>query len=188
MLKWIKDRASRKRITRSRSKGQLDYQSLEPRQLLAVSAALSSGEFTLTGDASANDLYLRVDGVTGNLEWSEDGVNYTDDLDSSTSTPETHTLSAIDPLSVKIETKGGVDSILLDIDGTAGLKNVTVDGGANIDSIVVTSDLDLLETGGKLDIQVEDVSIKTGVLVAAPKGINIISPVNQGFIEIGEKH
>ncbi len=186
MLKWIKDRKSRKHSSRSRSKGQLDYQSLEPRQLLAVSAALSSGEFTLTGDVSANDFYLRVDAGTGNLQWSEDGFNYTDDLDSSTSTSETHTLSPADPLSVKIETKGGNDSIELDMGGTEGLKNVTVDGGANIDSIVVKSDLDLLETGGKLDINVEDISVQTGVLVAAPKGIHIESPVNRGFIELGE--
>ena len=67
MLKWTKDRASRKRNSRTLFQGQLDYQSLEPRQLLAVSAALSSGEFTLTGNLDRT-IFTRGQGPLGNVD------------------------------------------------------------------------------------------------------------------------
>jgi hypothetical protein len=90
------------------------------------------------------------------------------------------------PISVTIEGKGGQDTHDLDIGAHIGLKNVTVVGGVNIDSLTISSDLNLLPTGSKLDVKVEQNTVADNSLIAAPLGLTITDPVFDGNISIGE--
>lgn len=187
MFKWIYAQHAKANKPKSRAKSNLAYGPLEPRQLLATSATFTGGEFTLTGDFAADDFVVQVDPLTNRLTWSEDGGTPTDDLDNTVAGVQFYEMgNPATPISVTIEGKGGQDSIKLDIGTNIGIKDVTIDGGANIDSLTIQSDLNLLPTSGKLDVKVEQSSIADNSFIAAPLGFSIKDPGFDGNIIIGD--
>jgi len=85
MLVWNKkNRKNKKRKSRQRSN--LSYQTLERRQLLAVTASLNPAgtELTLTGDGAGDEVQVSVN-TAGELQWTQDGpLNFTNDLHTAT--------------------------------------------------------------------------------------------------------
>ncbi len=158
----------------------LNYDSLEPRQLLA-SADLSGNNFTLEGDSNGNQVFLRVD--SGQLQWSEDGVNFTSDLDSTDPNDQTYNLDISNPLNLTINMNNGLNEAFLDLQGEAGLGNVEITDGEMVDAVTIQSDLDLLPTSGSLNINVESVTVSNGTQIAAPSGITIDATL-QGQVTI----
>ncbi|MDE0936730.1 MAG: hypothetical protein OSA89_12505 [Mariniblastus sp.] len=186
MFKWIYAQNSQSNKPNSRTKANLAYGPLEPRQLLATTATFTGGEFTLTGDLGGDDFVIQVDS-SNHLTWSENGGTPTDDLDNTDPGVQFYAMgNPATPISVTIEGKGGQDTVELDIGPNIGLKNVTVDGGANIDSLTIQSDLNLLPTGGKLDVKVEQNTIADNTFIAAPLGFTIKDPGFDGNITIGD--
>ena len=129
------------------------------------------------------------------LQWSQNGGPFTNDLHTATTTglPETYLMSAPGtapgtPLTVTIDMGFGNDTLELDLAGHTGWQDVEgVDAGdADIDSVRIVSDLDLLSAGGALDIQAEETAVSTNVIVAAPEGISISGTGHDALIEIGE--
>lgn len=186
MFKWIYAQNSKSNKPNSRNKSNLTYGPLEPRQLLATTATFTGGEFTLTGDIGADDFVIQVDS-NNHLTWSENGGTPTDDLDNIVPGVQFYAMgNPATPISVTIEGKGGQDKVELDIGPNIGLKNVTVDGGANIDSLTIQSDLNLLPTGGKLNVKVEQNTVADNSFIAAPLGFTIQDPGFDGNIAIGD--
>ena len=186
MFKWIYAQNSKSNKPNSRNKSNLTYGPLEPRQLLATTATFTGGEFTLTGDLGGDDFVIQVDS-SNHLTWSENGGTPTDDLDNTVPGVQFYEMgNPATPISVTIEGKGGQDTVELDIGPNIGLKNVTVDGGANIDSLTIQSDLNLLPTGGKLNVKVEQNTVADNSFIAAPLGLTITDPGFDGNISIGD--
>ncbi|MDA7906340.1 hypothetical protein N9B43_05500, partial [Mariniblastus sp.] len=186
MFKWIYAQNSKSNKPNSRNKSNLAYGPLEPRQLLATTATFTGGEFTLTGDLGGNDFVIQVDS-NNHLTWSENGGTPTNDLDNTDPGVQFYEMgNPATPISMTIEGKGGQDTVELDIGPNIGLKNVTVDGGANIDSLTIQSDLNLLPTGGKLNVKVEQNTVADNSFIAAPLGLTITDPGFDGNISIGD--
>src|SRR5579871_4815111 len=57
----------------------LRIESLETRVLLSVAPSIAGDGAHFIGDAAADNLYLRANGVN-NLEYSTDGITYSDDM------------------------------------------------------------------------------------------------------------
>ncbi|MDA7928851.1 hypothetical protein N9B54_02710, partial [Mariniblastus sp.] len=186
MFKWIYAQNSKSNKPNSRNKSNLAYGPLEPRQLLATTATFTGGEFTLTGDLGGNDFVIQVDS-NNHLTWSENGGTPTNDLNNTDPGVQFYEMgNPATPISMTIEGKGGQDTVELDIGPNIGLKNVTVDGGANIDSLTIQSDLNLLPTGGKLNVKVEQNTVADNSFIAAPLGLTITDPGFDGNISIGD--
>ncbi|MCP4774693.1 MAG: hypothetical protein GY880_10670, partial [Planctomycetaceae bacterium] len=186
MFKWIYAQNSKTSKSKPRAKSNLAYGPLEPRQLLATTATFTGGEFTLTGDIGADDFVIQVDS-NNHLTWSENGGTPTNDLDNTVPGVQFYEMgNPATPISMTIEGKGGQDTVELDIGPNIGLKNVTVDGGANIDSLTIQSDLNLLPTGGKLDVKVEQNTVADNSFIATPLGFTIKDPGFDGNIAIGD--
>ena len=186
MFKWIYAQNSKSNKPNSRNKSNLAYGPLEPRQLLATTATFTGGEFTLTGDLGGDDFVIQVDS-NNHLTWSENGGTPTNDLDNTDPGVQFYEMgNPATPISMTIEGKGGQDTVELDIGPNIGLKNVTVDGGANIDSLTIQSDLNLLPTGGKLNVKVEQNTVADNSFIAAPLGLTITDPGFDGNISIGD--
>ncbi len=60
MFKWIYAQQTNLKKQKSRSKTNLSYGPLEPRQLLATTATYDSGAFTIEGDGFADDYVHQV--------------------------------------------------------------------------------------------------------------------------------
>ena len=69
----------------------------------------------------------------------------------------------------------------------SGWQDVTVvdAGDADVDSVRVVSDLDLLTTGGELNIQAEIATVAPNAIVAAPGGISVTGTGRDTLIRIG---
>jgi len=191
MLVWNKkNRKNKKRKSRRRSN--LSYQTLERRQLLAVTASLTGTDFTLTGDLAGSDVVVSVN-AANELQWSQNGgTTFTTDLDDGTVGTQAYVMSPAGttpaaPINVTIDLKSGNDTLELDLDGHTGWQDVEVvdAGDADIDSVTIVSDLDLLSAGGELNIQAEEASVSPNVIVAAPEGISIAGTGHDALIEIG---
>ena len=188
MLVWNKkNRKNKKRKSRQRSN--LSYQTLERRQLLAVTASLNPAgtELTLTGDGAGDEVQVSVN-TAGELQWTQDGpLNFTNDLHTATTgVSETYVMGST-PLNVIIDLGLGDDSLVLDLEAFPGLQDVSVvdAGDADTDSVAIVSDLDLLSEGGELNIQAEETVVSLNVIVAAPAGISISGTGHDALIDIG---
>ena len=159
---------------KSRRRSNLRYQTLERRQLLAVTAGLSGTDFSLTGNFGSDDVIVSVNSAN-ELQWSQDGgATYTTDLDDGLAGTQTFVMSPAGttppiPINVTIDLGPGNDRLRLDLEGHSGWQDVTVvdAGDADVDSVRVVSDLDLLTTGGELNIQAEIATVAPNAIVAA---------------------
>ena len=193
MLPWTKNKkkhTSRKSSLRSK----LYYQTLERRQLLAVTASFLGGELTFTGDAlvSGVEVELAVEAGTNHLVWRQSGGAFTSNLNT-LGAPQAYVMSPpgtvpVVPINLTIDLGDGNDEIEFNLDSWTGLKNVTVvDGGDyDIDTVSIVSGLDLQPAGGELAIRAEKTLVSPQVLVAASGGISISGTGHDALIEIGE--
>ena len=134
MLPWTKKKkkhTSRKSSLRSK----LYYQTLERRQLLAVTASFLGGELTFTGDAlvSGVEVELAVEAGTNHLVWRQSGGAFTSNLNT-LGAPQAYVMSPpgtvpVVPINLTIDLGDGNDEIEFNLDSWTGLKNVTATYG-----------------------------------------------------------
>ena len=137
MLPWTKKRKKhRKRNSRRRTN--LSYQTLERRQLLAVTASFSGGELMFSGDPLINgvDVELSVDGATHELVWRQGTNAFTNNLNT-LGAPQNYVMSLpgtvpVDPINVTFDLGDGNDVVRFDLGGWTGLQDVTVVDGVTM--------------------------------------------------------
>ena len=124
-LHQLISRSQRRRLRRAKrsSANRLHIENLEARQLLSVNSALTGSTVTFVGDSASDDLYLRLNTGNQQLEYSLDGVSFTNDMDPS----------------------AGVQPLVVNSSSVA----IAVSMGAGTDGLFITADLsNQLDTTG----------------------------------------
>ena len=192
MRPWTKKRKKHTK-RKSRRRTNLSYETLERRQLLAVTASLTGSELTISGDTLISGVEVELEiNANNELVWSQNGGGtFTNNLNTA-GAPQTYVMSPpgtipVDPINVTIELGDGNDSIVFNLDGWTGLQDVTIvdAGDYDFDTVNILSTLDLLPSDGELNIQSEDIAFSAGMTVASPKGISLSGTGYDALIAIG---
>ena len=140
MKRQRKPKKQRRKRAKRKSRGA--FESLEPRQLLAVTPSLSGNLATFAGDTADDTLELRTN-ESSQLEFSTDGGNtFVTDLEPNTSGTQALTIDASTGITVNLG--GGADRLTLADSLTLLLnthsRSVTFDGGDGADTLVGPND------------------------------------------------